>query len=111
MRRQPVNIKIFIQVKISPIFTFLWDGIDIFGMTEKLSYCVQVLRKKWYKVAWNQIAEGKEEAFSPKEGEAKVEYVGEMHLQKRDDNSQARMVNWISGHRAKRGSIVSVRYI
>jgi hypothetical protein len=93
MRRQPVNIKTFIQVKMSPIFAFLWDGIDHFGMTEKLLCCVQVLRKKWYKVAWNQIAEGKEETFSPKEGEAKVEYVDEMHPQKRDNNSQARMVD------------------
>ena len=64
-----------ILVKKSPIFASRWYGIDSFGMIEKLLRCVQVRRKERDKIAWNQIAEGKDEAIDSKEGEGKAEYI------------------------------------
>jgi hypothetical protein len=44
-------------------------------MIEKLLRCVHVRRKKRDKTAWNQIAEGKDEAIDSKEGEGKAKKI------------------------------------
>lgn len=68
------------QVKISPMFASRWDGIDRFGMAEKLLCFIQAHRKKWDHIAWNQIAERKDQAINSKDGEAKAECVDYKHL-------------------------------
>ena len=62
------------------MFAFWWDGIDLFSMIEKLLRFIQARRKKWDKITWNQIAEGKNETGDSEEGEAKAEYVEKIHL-------------------------------
>ncbi len=70
-----MKIKIFVQVKTSLIFAFMGDGIDRLGLSKKLLCFVQVDRKKWDDIAWNQIAEGKDDAINSKEGKGKTENV------------------------------------
>jgi hypothetical protein len=65
---------------MSPMFAFRWDSIDRLGMAEKLLCFVQAHRNKRDDIAWNQIAEGKDQAIKPKDGEAKAECVEYMHL-------------------------------
>ena len=65
---------------MSPMFAFRWDGIDRFGMVEKLLCFVQARRKKWHYMAWNQITERKDQAVNSKDGEAKAECVDYNHL-------------------------------
>jgi hypothetical protein len=62
--------------------------MDRLGMIKKLLRFVQVRRKTWDDVAWNQIAEGEDEAINSKGREAKVEYVDKMHHHERGDNSK-----------------------
>ena len=62
------------------MFAFRWDGIDLLGVAEKLLCFVQACRKKWDYIAWNQIAEGKDQAINSKNGEAKAECVDYKHL-------------------------------
>ena len=83
-----VNTMGIIQIEKSPIFAFRWNGIDSFSMIKTLLCCVQVGRKERDKIAWNQIAEGKDEAINSKEGEGKAEYVDEIHPQKQNNNGQ-----------------------
>ena len=83
MRCQPIKIKIFVQVKISPMFAFRWDGIDCLGMAEKMLCFVQAHRKKRDYIAWNQIAERKDQAINSEDGEAKAECVDYKHLRRR----------------------------
>jgi len=54
-------------------------------MIKKLLRFVQVRRKTWDDVVWNQVTEGGDETINSKEGEAKVEYVDEMHHHERDN--------------------------
>ena len=65
---------------MSPMFAFRWDGIDGLGMTEKLLRFVQTRRKKRDDIAWDQIADGKDQAINSKDGEAKAECVDYKHL-------------------------------
>ena len=99
-----------IQVEKSPIFAFRWNSIDSFSMIEKLSCCVQVDQKKRDIIAWNQIAEGKDEAINSKEGEGKTEYVDKIHPQKQNNNGQEHTLDWIVGHRTERRNIVVPLY-
>ena len=59
-----------------------WDGINRFGMIEKLLCCVQVRRKRWDKVAWNQMEEVEDNC---KGGEGKAEYVSKLHSHEWDN--------------------------
>jgi hypothetical protein len=81
---------------MSPMFAFRWDGIDLLGMGEKLLCFVQARRKKWDYIAWDQIAEGKDQAINSKDGEAEAECVEYTHLRS-DSIRQVRMANWLSG--------------
>jgi hypothetical protein len=63
-----------------PMLATRWDGIDRLGMAEKLLCFVQARRKTWDYIAWNQIAERKDQAINSKNGEAKAECVGYKHL-------------------------------
>ena len=65
---------------MTPMFAFRWYGIDRLGMAEKLLCFVQPHGKKWDYVAWNQIAERKDQAINSKDGEAKAECVDYKHL-------------------------------
>jgi hypothetical protein len=49
-------------------------------MAEKLLCFVQARRKKRDDIAWNQIAERKDQAINSKDGEAKAECVDYKHL-------------------------------
>lgn len=82
---------------MSLMFAFRWDGIDLLGMVEKLLCFVQLRRKNWDHIAWNQIAERKDQAVNSKDGEAKAECVNCKHSRS-DRIRQVRMANWISGH-------------
>ena len=68
-------VKIFLPVKVSPMITFRFDGIDRLGMAEKLSCFVQTRPKTWDRIAGNQIAQGKDQGINSKDGEAKAESV------------------------------------
>jgi hypothetical protein len=81
---------------MNPMFAFRRDGIDRIGMAEKLLCFVQSRRKNWGYIAWNQIAEGKDQAINSKDGEAKAECVDYKHLRS-DSIRQVRMASWISG--------------
>ena len=48
-------------------------------------------RNEWDDIAWDEIADGKDEAINSKEGEAKAECVDKKHPHRRQ--SQARMVD------------------
>ena len=58
------------------------------GMIKELLRFVQVRRKTWDDVVWNQVTEGEDEAINSKKGKAKVEYVNEMHHHERDNSSR-----------------------
>jgi hypothetical protein len=79
---------------MTPIFVFWWNGIDRFGIAEKLLCFVQTRPKTWDGIAGNQIAEGKDQAINSKDGEDKAESVKYEHL---DRKGRVRTAKWISG--------------
>jgi hypothetical protein len=85
--------KIFIiHVKLFPILAFRWYCIDCFSLIEKVSCCVRVCQKTRYEKARNQVANGKDEAINPKEGEGEAKNVERSHTSHRPDRQARRPI-------------------
>jgi len=74
-----VKEKVFLQVKLHPIFAFWRDGADRLSPIKKLPQFIQKGKQRWEDIAWKQAAEENYEVVDPKEGKAEVEDVYEVH--------------------------------
>src|ERR1700722_11000966 len=85
--------KIFVvHFKLFPILVFWSYCIDCFSLIEKVSCCVQVCQKTRYEKARNQVANGKDEAIDPKEGEGEAKNVEKSHASHGPDRQARRSI-------------------